>query len=134
MTGICLLIKSFLRNASPRMIIFALNEIYRMLDIPRASRMGLRPAGFILSGLLFTACASVDGPSGPRSSLPPAAKPRELPDAVPRAETPSARGNPESYVVLGKRYFVLPSNQGYAERGIASWYGTKFHGRNTSNG
>jgi rare lipoprotein A len=90
--------------------------------------------GFILSGLLFASCASVDGPPGTRSPLPPAAKPRELPDAVPRSEAPSARGNPESYVVLGKRYFVLPSNQGYTERGIASWYGTKFHGRNTSNG
>src|SRR5688572_21988362 len=88
---------------------------------------------FILSGLLFAACASVDGPPGARTPLP-AAKPRELPDAVPRAEAPSTRGNPESYVVLGKRYFLLPSNQGYVERGIASWYGTKFHGRNTSNG
>jgi rare lipoprotein A len=93
----------------------------------------LRPASFILGGLLFAACASVDGPPGARAPLP-AAKPRELPDAVPRTEPPSTRGNPESYVVLGKRYFLLPSNQGYAERGIASWYGTKFHGRNTSNG
>jgi rare lipoprotein A len=90
----------------------------------------LRP---VLAGLLLASCA-VDGPpAGARSPLPPAPA-RELPDAVPRVEPPTNRGNPESYVVLGKRYFVLPSNQGYVERGIASWYGTKFHGRNTSNG
>jgi rare lipoprotein A len=85
--------------------------------------------------LLLASCATVDGP--PRrtgSSYPPPASPRELPDAVPRAEPPANRGNPESYVVLGKRYFVLPTNEGYSERGIASWYGTKFHGRSTSSG
>ena len=33
----------------------------------------------------------------------------------------------------GKRYYVLPSAKGYDKRGIASWYGTKFHGRLTSS-
>lgn len=55
-------------------------------------------------------------------------------DAVPKSEPYSKRGNPESYVVLGKRYFVMRSNQGYVEKGIASWYGKKFHGRDTSSG
>jgi rare lipoprotein A len=85
----------------------------------------------LLAMLLLASCATVDGPpAGARAPLPP----RELPDAVPRTEPPANRGNPESYVVLGKRYFVLPDNEGYVERGIASWYGTKFHGHNTSNG
>lgn len=57
-----------------------------------------------------------------------------VPDATPRAEPRSRYGNPSSYEVLGKRYHVLDSSQGYAERGIASWYGTKFHGRRTSSG
>lgn len=43
-------------------------------------------------------------------------------------------GNPPFYEVLGQRYYVLPSAAGYRERGVASWYGGKFHGRNTSNG
>ncbi len=43
-------------------------------------------------------------------------------------------GNPSSYVVFGKRYYVLDSAQGFVERGTASWYGKKFHGRNTSSG
>ena len=50
------------------------------------------------------------------------------------ATTPSSRGNPSSYVVFGKRYYVLDSSEGFTQRGIASWYGTKFHGRPTSSG
>ncbi|MDC1288178.1 septal ring lytic transglycosylase RlpA family protein [Gammaproteobacteria bacterium] len=48
--------------------------------------------------------------------------------------TPSQRGNPSSYVVFGKRYYVLDSSEGFVQRGVASWYGTKFHGRSTSSG
>lgn len=57
-----------------------------------------------------------------------------IPDAVPRDEPRSRYGNPDSYVVLGKRYEVMASSAGYREKGIASWYGTKFHGRKTSSG
>jgi rare lipoprotein A len=46
----------------------------------------------------------------------------------------SKLGNPSSYVVFGERYYVLDSAEGFAQRGIASWYGTKFHGRKTSSG
>lgn len=57
-----------------------------------------------------------------------------IPDAIPKAEPRSRYGNPSSYVVNGQRYYVKQSSQGYVERGIASWYGTKFHGRRTSSG
>ena len=57
-----------------------------------------------------------------------------VPDVVPRVEPRSKYGNPDSYVVYGKRYYVLKSSAGYDERGIASWYGTKFHGKRTSSG
>jgi len=57
-----------------------------------------------------------------------------IPDAVPKAEPLSRYGNPESYVVYGKRYHTLSSSKGYRERGMASWYGTKFHGKRTSSG
>src|SRR3546814_2860001 len=43
----------------------------------------------------------------------------------------SRYGNRSPYTVLGKSYRVLPSAEGYVERGIASWYGQKFHGRQT---
>lgn len=57
-----------------------------------------------------------------------------VPNAIPKDEPQSRYGNPESYVVFGKRYYVLNSSKGFVERGIASWYGTKFHGKRTSSG
>jgi len=58
----------------------------------------------------------------------------EVKDAVPRPEPRSRYGNPPSYVVNGKRYHTVASSRNYRERGIASWYGTKFHGHRTSSG
>ena len=57
-----------------------------------------------------------------------------IPDAVPRFEPRTSAGNPESYEVMGKMYTVQKSSKGYLKQGIASWYGTKFHGQRTSNG
>lgn len=57
---------------------------------------------------------------------------KRIPDAVPKPEPPSRYGNPPTYTALGKRYWVLPSNRGYVERGVASWYGPRFHGKPTS--
>lgn len=54
--------------------------------------------------------------------------------AQPRLEPRSAYGNHSPYEVFGVTYTVLDSADGYAERGIASWYGTLFHGRLTSSG
>ncbi len=57
-----------------------------------------------------------------------------IPNAVPRLEPRSKYGNPASYVVNNKRYHVMKDSKNYRERGIASWYGAKFHGRKTSTG
>ncbi|MEH6528322.1 MAG: septal ring lytic transglycosylase RlpA family protein [Porticoccus sp.] len=57
-----------------------------------------------------------------------------LPDAVPKIEPITKAGNKSPYTVLGKTYELLPTSRGYQERGVASWYGNKFHGRKTSNG
>lgn len=46
----------------------------------------------------------------------------------------SRYGNRASYNVEGKDYDVLLSAKGYKSRGVASWYGTKFHKRLTSSG
>lgn len=56
-----------------------------------------------------------------------------VPDAVPRNEPLSAGGN-RPYNIFGVSYRPLATSQGYRERGVASWYGKKFHGRRTSNG
>jgi len=91
--------------------------------------------------LLLAGCVSsppIRTPTHPTPTLPPPAPiPAEIeniPDPVPRSEPKSARGNPPFYNVLGKRYFVLDSAEGYHERGVASWYGPGFHAASTSNG
>ena len=40
----------------------------------------------------------------------------------------------KSYVINGKRYYILASSEGYSEIGQASWYGRDFHGKKTANG
>ncbi|WP_317931278.1 septal ring lytic transglycosylase RlpA family protein [Halioxenophilus sp. WMMB6] len=57
-----------------------------------------------------------------------------IPDAVPIPEPRTVAGNRSPYNVNGQTYRVLASEVGYSERGIASWYGEKFHGHATSNG
>ncbi|MET0532601.1 MAG: septal ring lytic transglycosylase RlpA family protein [Steroidobacter sp.] len=90
--------------------------------------------------LILAGCVSspIRTPGHPTPNLPPPAPiPADIeniPDPVPRAEPKSARGNPAFYDVLGKRYFVLNSAEGYQERGVASWYGPGFHAASTSNG
>ena len=68
----------------------------------------------------------------PRSTPPPPARLLDVPDAIPRAEPRSIYGNPPSYEVFGKRYYVMASSVGYVERGVASWYGPGFHKELTS--
>lgn len=58
----------------------------------------------------------------------------DTPDAVPANEPLSRYGNPDSYTVMGKTYQVMDDSTNFAQKGIASWYGTKFHGRKTSSG
>ena len=70
---------------------------------------------------------------GPPISGPSRAELMRVPDPVPGPEPQSRYGNPSSYVVFGRTYRTLPSSRGYVERGIASWYGRKFHKRLTSS-
>ena len=60
--------------------------------------------------------------------------PAEVPDAVPRPDPILAVGNKSPYTVNCETYEIMDDYRNYRERGIGSWYGTKFHGRKTSNG
>lgn len=72
--------------------------------------------------------AEVDGPpTGPFDTT-------RIVQTEPRPEPLSAYGNHSPYQVFGQTYQVLPTAAGYAEQGLASWYGAKFHGRPTSSG
>jgi rare lipoprotein A len=85
------------------------------------------------------ACSTLHAPpesarAPPATTPPPAPITNGTPDAVPRVEPRSAHGNPPFYDVLGQRYYVLATADGYIERGVASWYGPTFHGGHTSSG
>ena len=84
----------------------------------------------LLVALFVAGCATVgpgDGPPARERPVTPTAR-------VPGPEPLSAYGNPRFYEVDGRRYYVSSSAAGYRERGVASWYGRKFHGRKTSSG
>lgn len=85
-----------------------------------------------LAWLSLAACSSnpVVQDSAPRKGFDAHA----VPDADVREEPRSQYGNPTHYEVFGKRYYVLESSNNFAQNGIASWYGTKFHGKRTSSG
>lgn len=119
---------------------------------PKLSSSLLGAAALVLAGLLG-GCASTPSPS-PRNAaaVPPVkaqkpARPGEdsgpadppphlaaTPDAEPRIEPIRPSGPNKPYSVLGKRYVPLTSDVDWQERGLASWYGAKFHGRLTSSG
>jgi rare lipoprotein A len=68
---------------------------------------------------------------GPGAEIPPNLD--QIPDAVPQVE-PLHRYANRPYVALGKTYTPMAIAGRYKERGIASWYGKKFHGQRTSSG
>ncbi len=82
----------------------------------------------IILSVTLSAC-SIGVPIGTRTDTSSA-------DAIkiPPVATRSKLGNPTSYVVFGKRYYVMDNAHGFVQRGLASWYGKKFHGRKTSSG
>ena len=93
----------------------------------------------MLALFIFQACSDskVTTKKKPVRDSAPAADSVDInavPDAVPRSEPKSKYGNPSSYEVFGKRYYVMDSSKDFVQKGIASWYGKKFHGRRTSSG
>jgi rare lipoprotein A len=57
-----------------------------------------------------------------------------VPGARPKHEPKARYGNMQSYVVFGKTYYPQSTSRHHSERGVASWYGPKFHGKKTSSG
>src|SRR5450631_2235994 len=114
----------------------------------------LRPVSrplVIVVAFVFTACSSAsrhDAPvfpssydvpkrggyykdDGPGDNPPPNLD--AIPDATPRLEALNRFAN-RPYAVFGRDYVPATSLRPYKERGVASWYGRKFHGEKTSSG
>ena len=106
-----------------------------------------RVAALCACAALLAACSSAPKNGSPPSAPSPSTKyykddgPGDslpdnldtLPDVTPRLE-PLSRFANRPYTVLGKDYVPATTLRAYKERGIASWYGRKFHGQKTSNG
>ncbi len=89
----------------------------------------------LLVSLVFVGCNATKGLFEEKDSAPEqTVDPATIKDAVPREDLVTRAGNKNPYTVLGNTYHLLPTSKGYKEEGIASWYGTKFHGRPTANG
>lgn len=56
-----------------------------------------------------------------------------VPDAIFQTEPVAKSGN-RPYSALGQTYLPLQGDAAYSQRGVASWYGRKFHGKRTASG
>jgi len=89
--------------------------------------------------VVLTGCASAPQRAGqsPDRDGPEASPPADLarvPDAEPRLESIRNGGPNKPYGVLGKSYVPITQDAPFTERGLASWYGRKFHGKRTASG
>ncbi len=123
-----------------------LQSLPRVAQAPCRSRLGV--AGMVaLLALWLAGCASgpATSPGGtparpvlsPDRDGPEANPPPDLalvPDAEPRLEPIRSGGPNKPYDLLGKSYVPIARDTPFTERGLASWYGRKFHGRRTASG
>ncbi|MBX9904653.1 MAG: septal ring lytic transglycosylase RlpA family protein [Burkholderiales bacterium] len=116
---------------------------------PQSSLFNPRWAAVLLFTALLTACGSTPKRSGPAERAPPGsgggyylddgpganapANIEAIPDAVPKIET-LGRGTMRPYTVMGRNYTPMTRLEPYKARGIASWYGRRYHGKQTSSG
>ena len=117
---------------------------------PQSSILNPRWAAVLLLAALLTACGSTPKRSG-SSDRPPSsgggggyylddgpganapANIEAIPDAVPKIE-PLGRGTMRPYTVMGRNYTPMTQLEPYKARGVASWYGRRYHGTQTSSG
>ena len=112
----------------------------------KPSRLNSTAAALSCAALL-AACGSTPRTTGPRAIAVPVATgdrdgaeakpPADLaavPDAEPRLEAIRNGGPNKPYEVGGRSYAPVTDDKAFTERGLASWYGKKFHGRRTASG
>ena len=91
----------------------------------------------IVALALLTACSSAQKKGGYYKDDGPDASPPgnldRIADARPRAE-PLHRFANRPYEVFGRKYVPLAAVRPFHQRGIASWYGKRFHGQKTASG
>ncbi len=88
--------------------------------------------GWVLLAVVGCSSTPRGGRDGPDANPPPNLA--QLPNAEPRLEPLRSGGPNKPYEVFGRTYTPLAGDAALNERGLASWYGRKFHGRPTSSG
>jgi len=83
--------------------------VVKFSQMIKKNRLYIFLSFFAVCGLLLSGCSTTKPPSRPQ-------------------------GYPRPYKVMGKWYQPVPDSKGFSQRGKASWYGKKFHGRKTANG
>jgi rare lipoprotein A len=120
----------------------------RMAPPRRRRARALRPALSAILVALLAACGTTPPVGGPGnvSRLPPGNAQRDgpeahppanldaVPDAVPQIEARRNGGPNKPYEIAGQTYVPLTDDRAVSEKGLASWYGKKFHGRRTASG
>lgn len=96
-----------------------------------------------LSTLPLMSCSTINQNAAPKARRKPTIQkdsapkkyinPNKVKNAKPISVKQSKYGNKPTYCVNDKCYKVLSSAKGYSKVGVASWYGTKFQGKLTSD-
>lgn len=105
-------------TAITTMMLSACGTVSKRETVSKAPAPIARPGGYYLD----------DGPGGA-----PPVDPDSVPEPVPRLE-PLHRGTSRPYTVMGRHYTPMTQLAPYKARGIATWYGRRYHGQQTSSG
>lgn len=118
--------------------------VFALTRLRCPARVGAAAA--LVAALVLAGCATPPpGAPGRPRALPPGADgpppagsdapdPLQVPDAEPKLEPIRIGGPNKPYEVLGQSYTPQTGDDPLVERGLASWYGRKFHGRRTASG
>ena len=126
-------LSSLTRPASIRIAVVAIGVfIAGCSGVPKWNMAGKKSATASgSSGSIFRRGGGYYLDDGPGDNPP--ADLDSISDAIPRDE-PLRPANMRPYVALGKSYTPKTSHEAYRERGIASWYGRRYHGQKTASG
>lgn len=111
-------------------------SVMLMTAVSACSISGSQPSGVSHAAVVAAAKAKTEARYSIKQDLGPKQHPdmSNAPDAIPKVEPRSRGGNKDRYEVWGQSYSVMASSLGFKQRGLASWYGQKFHGHLTANG
>lgn len=123
---------ALLRRAAGAVSVLCLGWLAGCASGPGADRGGAGTAARPPAGAVPPVVARHPDRDGPPLNPPGALL--AAPEPEPQIEPIRAGGPNKPYTALGQRYTPEQGDVAFRERGLASWYGTRFHGRRTASG